>query len=76
MIDWLEPLRQDTERIRQENIKIREETEKIREETEKIREGNRKFKEQKRKLDRILEDRRIKRLIREVIQEIKDEETL
>jgi hypothetical protein len=69
MTDWLEPLRQDTERIRQENIKIREET-------EKIREGNRKFKEQKRKLDRILEDIRIKRLIREVIQEIKDEETL
>lgn len=34
---WLEPLRQDTERIRQENIKIREETEKLREENRKLK---------------------------------------
>ena len=37
-MDWLEPLRQDTERIRQETIKIREETEKLREENRKLRE--------------------------------------
>ena len=34
---WLEPLRQDTERIRQENIKIREETERLREENRKLK---------------------------------------
>jgi dsDNA-specific endonuclease/ATPase MutS2 len=39
-MDWLEPLRQDTERIRQENIKIREETERLRKETERLREEN------------------------------------
>jgi hypothetical protein len=64
-MDWLEPLRQDTERIRQENIKIREET-------ERLREVSRKLKEHNEKRDRILEDRRIKRLIREVIQELDD----
>jgi len=36
-MDWLEPLRQDTERIRQENIKIREETERLREENRKLK---------------------------------------
>ena len=34
---WLEPLRQDTERIRQENIKIREETERLIEENRKLK---------------------------------------
>jgi hypothetical protein len=29
-MDWLEPLRQDTERIRQETLKMREETERLR----------------------------------------------
>ena len=36
-MDWLEPLRQDTERIRQENIKIREETERLRESNQKLK---------------------------------------
>jgi hypothetical protein len=39
-MDWLEPLRQDTERIRQETIKIREETERLRESNRKLRELN------------------------------------
>jgi bifunctional ADP-heptose synthase (sugar kinase/adenylyltransferase) len=36
-MDWLEPLRQDTERIRQKTIKIREETERLREENRKLK---------------------------------------
>lgn len=52
-MDWLEPLRKDTERIRQENIEIRKETEKLRQTnielkkaTEKLRElDNKKLKE-------------------------------
>lgn len=43
-MDWLEPLRQDTERIRQETQKIREETERIREENRKLKESIRKLK--------------------------------
>ena len=31
MTDWLEPPKQDTERIKQENIRIRKETERLRE---------------------------------------------
>ena len=36
-MDWLEPLRQDTERIKQENIRIRKETERLREENLKLK---------------------------------------
>ena len=43
-MDWLEPLRLDTERIRLQNIKIREETERLREANLKLREGNLKLK--------------------------------
>lgn len=35
-MDWLEPLRQDTERIRQENIKMKEETKRLREMNRKL----------------------------------------
>jgi hypothetical protein len=45
-MDWLEPLRKDTERMRQENIEMRKETDRMRKETEKLRElGNKKLKE-------------------------------
>lgn len=36
-MDWLEPLRQDTERIRQENLKMREETKRLRELNKKLK---------------------------------------
>jgi hypothetical protein len=75
-MDWLEPFRRDTERIRQENVKMREGTEKIRQENEKIREETEKLREQNEKLARIEEDLRIKRLIREVLQELDDNQTL
>jgi hypothetical protein len=44
----------------------------FRRDTERLREVSRKLKEYNEKRDRILEDRRIKRLIREVIQELDD----
>ena len=38
--DWLEPLRQSTERIRQETERIRKESEGIRQETDNLRQQN------------------------------------
>jgi hypothetical protein len=61
--DWLEPLRQSTERIRKKNAAIREETERIREDTEKLRQQNASLKsltESQEKLKRIVEASTIK----------------
>ena len=35
-MDWLEPLKKDTERIRQQNIEIRKETERLREQNKAL----------------------------------------
>jgi TalC/MipB family fructose-6-phosphate aldolase len=68
-MDWLEPLRLDTERIRQQNIKMREETQKMREETQKIREANQKIREANQKLREINSKEILKGIIKESIQE-------
>ena len=66
-MDWLDPFRQDTERIRQETIKIKEETIKIKEETEKLREENKRLREGNKQLKNI----NLKELVNKTIKQPK-----